>query len=136
MKINSYVLLADIVGVFPFCHLHEGNISVKSVVVPKNKWISVKEVTVGNVISVPSTTVAVWYLSVVNDKVVPDILVVTKVSLLPPVPFSTFGIPKFNNGFSVVPVILAVALIPLSSVVTVPICKFGVAPVSPLSPFH
>ena len=144
MNINSYVLLADIVGVLPFCHSHEGNIRVKSWVVLKNKWISVKEVTVGNVISVPSTIVVVWYLSIVNDKVVPDILVVTKLSeepVLPvsPVsplsPLSPLGIPRLRVRLGVVPVMLAVALLPASNVVIVPIVILGVSPASPFTPW-
>ena len=130
--------MADIVGVFPFCHLHEGNISVKSLVILKNKWSSkglLPEIE-GNKISVPSTILlTIWFFFSVKVNVVLLIVNSSHVSTIAP-PVSPFGIPKFNKGFSVVPVILAVALLPLSSVVTVPICKFGVAPVSPLSPFQ
>jgi hypothetical protein len=51
----------------------------------------------------------------------------------PPLPASPLGRPKFKMGFSAVPVIVAVAFAPVAKVVTVPIVKFGVAPVSPLT---
>ena len=51
-----------------------------------------------------------------------------------PEPFAPFGIPRFSTGFSVVPVIDAVADCPDSSVFTVPIVILGVTPVSPFAP--
>ena len=46
-------------------------------------------------------------------------------------PFAPLGIPRLRTGFSAVPVIVAVAGVPGSNVVTLPIVMFGVAPVAP-----
>ena len=80
--------------------------------------------------------VAYCSLSVVSVNVLPTISVVTRVStVLPPLPTSPvsplsplapLGIPKLSVKLGVSPVILAVALVPASKVVTAPIDIFGV----------
>ena len=49
----------------------------------------------------------------------------------PPCPSAPFGMPRLSSGFSAVPPMLAVALLPAGRVVTVPIWISGTAPFSP-----
>ena len=51
-------------------------------------------------------------------------------------PWSPWGIVRFRTGAAAVPVIVAAAWEPAAPVVTVPIEKAGVAPVSPVAPFR
>ena len=51
-----------------------------------------------------------------------------------PLPSNPLGIPKLRVKSGVFPVILAVALVPASKVVTVPIVIFGVWPFVPVGP--
>ena len=55
---------------------------------------------------------------------------------LPPCPSAPFGIPRLRTGFSLSPVIVAVASLPDGKVSTVPIVKFGVTPFLPSVAFN